>query len=355
MGQVLSETLYCYIFMIQCLFDIKILKKYDTQGIHKIYDKWPKIANDAYTSKYESAGFVGIDHIVFAGMGGSGAIGDIFSAILSKTNVHVSVVKGYLLPSTVDSKSLVITTSVSGNTVETLTVLDTAKKMNCNIIAFSSGGKMEDYCKKNKIEYRKIQQIHSPRASFTQFLFSMLKVLDPVLPLEKKDIEESLSQLKELGKKISSSNLTEDNSSLNLAKWLDGIPLIYYPFGLQAAAIRFKNNLQENAKTHAIIEDVVEACHNGIVAWEKLSNVKPILIEGKDDFVRTKERWNILKEYFDLHKIDYQEIISNNGGILSKLVNLIYLLDYATIYHAVISKIDPSPVRSIDFIKNKLS
>ena len=196
--------------------------------------------------------------------------------------------------------------------------------------------------------------IHSPRASFTSFLYSMLKVLGPVLPIRKEDVVESITHLKKLQNEVTSGNLIDNNPSLSLAQWISGIPLIYYPFGLQAAAIRFKNNLQENAKTHAIIEDVIESCHNGIVAWEKLSIVKPILIEGKDDFVRTKERWNILKEYFDLHKIDYQEIISNNGGILSKLVNLIYLLDYATIYHAVISKIDPSPVRSIDFIKNKL-
>jgi len=52
------------------------------------------------------------------------------------------------------------------------------------------------------------------------------------------------------------------------------IPLIYYPYGLQAAAIRFKNSLQENSKIHVISEDVIETCHNGIVSWESKSNVK---------------------------------------------------------------------------------
>lgn len=61
-------------------------------------------------------------------MGGSGALGDIFSSVLSKTNIHVNVIKGYHLPKTVDSNTLVVTTSISGNTVETLTVLDSAKK-----------------------------------------------------------------------------------------------------------------------------------------------------------------------------------------------------------------------------------
>ena len=96
----------------------------------KIYDKWPKIARDSFESNQEDVNFESIDHIIFAGMGGSGAIGDIFSAILSKTKIHVNIVKGYLLPATVDSNTLVIAVSVSGNTSETLSVLESAYKKN---------------------------------------------------------------------------------------------------------------------------------------------------------------------------------------------------------------------------------
>jgi glucose/mannose-6-phosphate isomerase len=130
--------------------------------------------------------------------------------------------------------------------------------------------------------------------------------------------------------------------------------MIYYPWGLQAAAVRFKSSLQENAKSHAIIEDVIEASHNGVMAWEKPSDVKPILLQGQDDYVKTKERWKILKEYFAQNNIDYKEIVSVKGSILTKLVCLIYLLDYASIYHAIIKGTDPSPVKSIDFIKARL-
>ena len=322
--------------------------------MHKIYDRWPEIARESFQTNQDSVDFNNVDHIVLAGMGGSGAIGDMFSAILSKTKVHVCVVKGYLLPKTVDSNTLVVATSISGDTVETLTILDSARKARCKIIAFSSGGKMQDYCNKNKIEYRKIPQIHSPRASLTGFLYSMLNVLESVVPLKKEDILESITQLEGLRNKISSSNLNEKNSSLNLADWITRIPLIYYPWGLQAVAIRFKNSLQENVKTHAIAEDVIEACHNGIVSWEKSSNVQPILLQGQDDYLKTKERWSILKEYFDVNRIDYREVFSVKGNILSKLISLIYLLDYTTIYRAALLGVDPSPIRSIEFIKNKL-
>ena len=141
---------------------------------------------------------------------------------------------------------------------------------------------------------------------------------------------------------------------MSLAKWISEIPLIYYPWGLQPAAIRFKNSLQENAKMHAIAEDVIEACHNGIVPWNLKANIKPILIQGKDDYVKTKERWEILKEFFKEKNVEYKEIYSVKGSILTKLINLIYLFDYSTIYNAVLREIDPTPVGPIDFVKRKL-
>ena len=330
------------------------MNKLDTQGMYKIYDQWTQISKDAYNSDLDPVDFKNIDHIVFAGMGGSGAIGELFASILSKSNIHVSLVKGYLLPNTVDKNTLVVAISVSGNTVESLTVLDSAHKLDCNVIAFSSGGKIEEYCIKNQINYKKIKSIHSPRASFVQFTFSILKILSSIIPISKQEITQSIESLENLSQKISSNNLSETNPSLDLANFISGIPLVYYPYGLQSSATRFKSSIQENAKTHIIIEDVVEASHNGIVAWEQSSIVQPILLRGYDDYVKTKDRFEIFKEFFDKNSIKYKEITSVDGNILTKIMTLIYLLDYASIYRAILSGVDPSPVLSIDFVKSKI-
>jgi len=330
------------------------LEKNDSNGMHNVYDKWPFIARDAYNSEPEPVDLKDIDHVVFSGMGGSGTIGDLFSSILSKTNIHTTVVKGYELPKTVDKNTLVVITSVSGNTVETITTLESATKKDCNIIAFSSGGKLESFCMKNNVEFRKIHQIHSPRASFPSYVYSILKTLNSIIPIKKQEIINSLEQLELTSKEISSKNLSDKNSSLNLANWITGIPVIYYPWGLQAAAIRFKNSLQENAKTHAIIEDVIESSHNGIISWERPSDMVPIMIEGADDHIKTKERLIILRHYFEENNIRYKEISSIDGSILAKIMCLIYLLDYSTIYYAARLGIDPSPIKSIDFIKGRL-
>jgi len=331
-----------------------MIKKCDSQGMYNVYNSWPDIAENYYNLNHSPIELTGVNHIVFCGMGGSGSIGDMFASILSKTNIHVSIVKGYLLPNTINENSLVVATSISGNTIETLTALDSAREKNYKIIALSSGGKMEEYCMKYNLDFRKISQEHSPRASFTGFLYYLIRILEEILPITKDDVIQSISKLKKMRDSISTSNLTDANPALELAKWITGIPLIYYPYGLNAAAIRFKNSLQENSKLHAMIEDIIETCHNGIVSWEKPSQVQPILLEGVDDYERTKERWKIIKEYFHEKQIDYKEVISVEGNILSKLINLIYLLDYSSIYHSVLSKIDPSPVDSISFVKARI-
>jgi len=332
----------------------EILEKYDPGRMHNVYDRWPQIAKDAYNSELEAVDFKDIDHVVFSGMGGSGTIGDLFSSILSKTNIHTTVVKGYVLPKTVDENTLVVATSVSGDTVETMSTLESASKKNCKVIGFSSGKIMESFCTKNNIQYRKIPEIHSPRASFLNYTYSILKTLNSIIPIDEQEIIQSIKLLENISHEISSANLSETNPSLDLAEWINGIPVIYYPWGLQAAAIRFKNSLQENAKTHVIIEDVIESSHNGIVSWEKPSEIIPVMIEGTNDHTKTKERWEIMRQYFKEDDIRYKEIFTVDGGILSKIVCLIYLLDYATIFHAVLLGIDPSPVRSIDFVKEKL-
>ena len=334
--------------------NIEDLERFDPQKMYQTYDNWPIYSESAFRKEFSKIQLQDIDHVVLAGMGGSGAIGDVISAILSREDIHVSNVKGYLLPKTVDERTLVISTSISGNTKETLSILDYTEKSKAKFVAISSGGIMKEKCMKNSITHYDISMIHSPRASFTTFLYSILNIFEDVLPIQRTEVFESFEKMKQLQKRINSSNLNEDNPSLNLARKINSSPLIYYPDGLKAAAIRFKNSLQENAKIHASIEDIIEASHNSISTWENENNLKPIILQGMDDFLKTKERWDIVKEYFKSRNIEFEEIFSVEGNIISKLVCLIYLLDYASIYLAVLSKTDPSPVTAIYFIKSRL-
>jgi len=177
------------------------LEKYDLQEMYKTYDMWPEMAASAFESDVKKIDFNGVSNIVFAGMGGSGTVNDIFTSILSNTNIHATSIKSHLLPNTVNSDTLVIVTSISGNTQETLSVLESAREIGCRIMAFSSGGRMEQYCKTHNLEYRKISKKHSPRCSFISFLYSMIKVLNPIIPIDEKDVYKSLESLNQTKKR----------------------------------------------------------------------------------------------------------------------------------------------------------
>ena len=116
------------------MLKIDDIKSIDSHNMSDVYDRWPQIANDSFSKSFSKVDMKNIDHVVFAGMGGSGTVGDVFSSILSKTDIHVSVVKGYLLPKTVDNNTLVVSTSISGNTSESITIL---KTIYCQVGLFS--------------------------------------------------------------------------------------------------------------------------------------------------------------------------------------------------------------------------
>ena len=336
------------------MIDYLSLKKIDSKEMHKAYDKWSEIAFKSYKKPIKKIKFEKTSHLVFAGMGGSGAIGDMFAAILSKTKMHVTVVKGFNLPKTVNRNSIVVITSVSGNTQEAISILEKSMKVGCKIITFSDGGKIKEICEKNKIIHTNVEKFHSPRASLTAFLYSMLSVMKPILPIKENEIFESINELKKIGKKIDSTNISKSNKAIKISEWIEMTPIIYYPLGLESAAIRFKNSIQENCKMHVIAEDVIEACHNGVVSWEKPSCFQPILLRGADDGEKTIQLWNVLKKFLRKNKIEFLEVQSVKGNILTKLVCLIYLLDYASIYLSIKHNVDPTPVKAIDFIKKNL-
>ena len=337
------------------MIDAKAVGTIDTQGMAGAYSQWPQMAREAYAAPLEPVADSGPDHIVFAGMGGSGAISDIFESILSSTGVHVDIVKGYHLPKTAGPGTLVVATSISGNTAETLHILGLAAGSGCQTVAFSDGGRIEKYCASNGLAHRHVGMIHSPRASMPSFLYSMLSVLRDCIPVPEADVAESVSVLESMAESVSDPGGGRENAALALAEWLPEVPIIYYPWGLRAAAIRFKNSLQENAKAHAMAEDVMEACHNGIVSWTCDSVARPILIQGGDDHARTKERWAILEGFFAHRGISYRKIEAPGSSILARIVGLIYVLDYASIYRAVIRGIDPTPVAPIEYIKERLA
>ena len=188
-------------------------------------------------------------------------------------SIRVTVIKGYVLPKNIDKNTLVVITSMSGDTEEALTALQSSLQYNCMKIAFSAGGLIEKFANNNKIEHRSLIMYLNPRSSLPSAVYTILNVLGDTLSIDKNDVYDSIRALEDYSKKICSDNLTDTNPSLKLAMHLSEICLIYYPHGLQTVATRFKNSIHENMKKHASIENIIDlSCHNQIMAWDDDTN-----------------------------------------------------------------------------------
>lgn len=317
-----------------------------TQEMIDTYDKWPEYARDSY--KNSEPLDLPSDKIVFCGMGGSGIAFDIISSLIPDKDIIIN--KGYFLPKNI-SNSLIIVNSASGNTIETITALKSASKSKNKVIAFSSGGKIETYCKKNNILYRNYDLKSSPRASIPFSLYTILGTLSESFGIKKAPISNSIKALENSRKKL---NSKKNNPALDLAKFIKGYPVCYYSSEFFPVALRFRQDFQENCKKLAATEEVVESCHNSINSWENPSGLSPILLRGSNDHKLIKNRFEVWKEYFESRKIKYKEIIPTKGDLLSQFMALIYEMSTSTIYYAIEDGTDPTLLKAIDFVKARV-
>ena len=328
------------------IFETKSINE-KTRFMIDVYKNWPKYAQESYDNAKPIN--VKFEKVIFCGMGGSGLVFDILSSLILDKQVIIN--KGYVLPKNI-SNSLMIFNSASGDTIETITALKTASKSKNKIIAFSSGGKLENFCKKNKITHIKYDLKSSPRASLPVSLYTILGTLSVSFGIKKSMITKSIKSLHDTKKKIFEN--VDSNPTINLAEFIKDGPICYHSTELFPVALRFSQDFQENCKKFATQGDVVESCHNFINSWETLTNFSPILLRGSNDDKNTIKRFEVWIEYFKTRGILYKELYSIKGDLLTQFMTLMYEMGMSTIYHAVQNDIDPTLLEAIDFVKARV-
>jgi glucose/mannose-6-phosphate isomerase len=339
------------------------IRSIDKSSICSAYDKWPDYCKDAFSGNIDidEKVFKNVSSIVFSGMGGSGTTGDIIADWMRlECKVPIHVAKHYHIPAFVNEKTLFIALSVSGGTEETLTTLVEAASAGAKIIAVSQGGEMEQICKKKKLFHLKIQQRILPRVTLPEVLYSILNLLTHSTFLDglEDQIQDSILSMKQVGKNICQACEYEDNPAKRLANWMVGhVPAAYCSPLQRGVGIRFKNSINENAKVNAITADILEACHNELVSWssnKKNSVLKPILVRNKSDPEVISTRFDVFKEMLQRNGHEVYETPSHGSTALSSIVSSLYLLDYATIYLAILRKVDPTPIDAIFEFKDHM-
>jgi glucose/mannose-6-phosphate isomerase len=345
-------------------------KRIDPSNLRSDFDSWPSLAERSWNTSSPPILDRSYETILFAGLGGSGIIGEVIADLVSEVgSARVEVWKDYHLPSHVDKETLVVGVSCSGNTEETISVVYEANKRGLDICTFGTGGFLESFSKSNgKIKFTKTEMLKVPRSSFPGIFFPVLKFAaqNGYLGKIEGDVPEALKSLGE-AKELCSGVDLKTNQALQIGIRLSksSLPLIYSSRRSRAVGLRFRQSLNENAKMHGYDGVVPELCHNEIVAWDasrvsrqrkksRTPSSLPILLRFEDDPKELEARFDIIEEIISGSGAETVSAPSLGSSYLSRVVSMLYLMDYSTYFAAILRRVDPILTPSIDLLKGEL-
>lgn len=295
-----------------------------------------------------------IRNVLISGLGGSGIGGTILSNVLrDDVAVPIIVNKEYQIPAFVNENSLVIISSYSGNTEETLSALMQAFKKSAQIVCITSGGLVQEYAETNDIDYVLIDGGAPPRSAFGQSFVQLLYILFHLGLLEdgfKQYLQDSITLLDNEEEEIK-------KQAKEIAQKLNGkIPVIYSDAKFEGVSIRFRQQINENSKMLCWHHVVPEMNHNELVGWrEKNEKIAVVFLRNNKDFERNQERMEFTKEVVSQYTNEVVEIYSKGDYDLVRSMYLIHLTDWVSYYLAEIKGVDAVEVDVISKLKNKLA
>ncbi len=340
------------------ILDKESTRSLDKGGFCSLYDNWVKHCRNAWNTRINLGKAIKGEEIFLAGMGGSGIAGEIIRDWLEPhISVPINVVKDYRLPGHA-KRGLLVAISCSGNTQEILSVVKDGSKRNLEIVTLSSGGALSDLAKRDGYAHIESRLISTPRTSFPYIFFPLVKLLAKIGIYDgKTEVLESFEFMEDVLGQIHSKIPFDTNSAKQSANWLqDGIPIIYASNWSRAVAMRFKNQLNENAKMHAYFDILPELCHNEIMSWESKSDLqfRPLFLRSDNEPREISRRFDLLHDLLRDKGIEVREIKIPWKGRLPTALALLLMIDYVSVYAALIRGIDPSSTETIDAAKIRL-
>ncbi|HNX22781.1 MAG TPA: bifunctional phosphoglucose/phosphomannose isomerase [Spirochaetota bacterium] len=339
----------------------KTLYSFDTKNLFTVLkDSWQQAESAWKKIDLSGIDIDKIDNIIVTGLGGSAISGDILKNFLnSELKKPLIINRTYHLPPYAGRNTLVITSSYSGNTEETISAFKSAVERGCRIIALTTGGEIEKLAALNKIPVVKLQNGFQPRYALYNSFFTLLRVMQELKFVDSQEaaVVKIIQSLKKLGQEWSS----EDGDAFKFAGSLKGyVPVIYSVTDLNdSAGKRFKGQLNENSKLHAWIAEYPEMNHNEIVGWEsaKESGLKYKVVTIWDDeiFSRIRKRIEIINKLLDGEKIDILKIQGKGDTFKERLLEIVYFCDWVSYYLALLNEKDPGEIDFIHHLKNKMA
>jgi glucose/mannose-6-phosphate isomerase len=309
-----------------------------------------------------------IQNIVVAGMGGSAISGELAKSLTcNQLPVPLSVCRSYHLPSFVNHHTLVIISSYSGNTEETLSMLEQALRREAQIVCVTSGGKVDGIAGTKGLATFSLPAGFPPRSALVHLFVPLLKTLHACrfIANPEADIQETVTLLEQLGRRYHPENDFAQNAAKRLALALrERLPLIYAPEIYEAVAWRWKEQFCENAEMLAWHNVFPEMNHNELVGWGQRRDMDQrfqaiYLLDRQaapgEIHPQVHVRMDLTRELIERTGAPVIEAASEGQSLLTRFFSLIFLGDMASVYAAVLNGIDPTPVEKIDYLKNRLT
>ncbi len=295
-----------------------------------------------------------VRNVLISGLGGSGIGGTILSNVLrDDVAMPIIVNKEYQIPAFVNENTLVIISSYSGNTEETLSALMQAFKKNAQIVCITSGGLVQEYADTNNIDYVLIDGGAPPRSAFGQSFVQLLYIMHNLGLLEdgfKKYLQDSIELLNKEKEeiKIQAKEIAQ--------KLTNKIPVIYSDAKFEGVSIRFRQQINENSKMLCWHHVVPEMNHNELVGWrEKNEKIAVVFIRNNKDFERNQERMEFTKEVVSQYASEIVEIYSKGDHDLIRCMYLIHITDWVSYYLAELKGVDAVEIDVINKLKGRLA
>ncbi len=303
-----------------------------------------------------------INHVVIAGMGGSAIGGDVIRGLMhSHLRCPITVSRHYQVPAWVDENTLVVCSSYSGNTEETLSAFQDAMAKKAQICGVTTGGELGKFLAAKGYDQVNIPAGLQPRAALAYSFIPTLFLLEKFRVFQN-DFQEKLTDaiefLSHVRNEFSQDN--DENSLYSLAQNIyRTLPVIYAQTNsLSVVANRLKGQLAENSKMLAYFNELPELNHNEIVGWENnreiLGQISLLWLKDEKDHERVTLRQNITEDVLSGLAANQFHLSGTATAYFVRFLELIHVSDWISFWCAVLHGTDPTPVEKIDRLKKEL-
>jgi glucose/mannose-6-phosphate isomerase len=299
--------------------------------------------------------------LVVAGMGGSAIGGDLARVALGDhASRPIVTARDYGLPGWTTPDTTVLCASYSGETEETLAAFEAAGALGAHRVAVASGGRLAELARAENVPVIPLPGGFQPRVAVAYMTVAALEVAAACgagLRMAS-EIDVAAAHIEQLCAEWGP-EADEGNIAKEVALALNGSVPVIAGSGLTApVAYRWKTQINENAQLPAFAGELPEIDHNEIVGWQGtagLGSFAAVFLEDADQHPRIGRRIDLTSELIAEHATTVIRAQTRGQGAVERVMSLVLLGDLVSLYLAVLRGTDPTPVRVIDTLKDRLA